>query len=669
MASKSKIEIILSAKDSGLTLALAKAKTQVSAFASSVNSISTPFKTVTRAAMSLSTTLAGVATLGGVGLVALSSSLIKAGQGMDSLRLSYAAISGNSQAAGKEMQFVQKTADQLGLDLLTTAQAYKQLSASAMGTSLAGKQTQAIFTAVAKASTTLGLSADETSGALMAISQMISKGKVSAEELRGQLGERLPGAFQIAASAMGMTTSALDKALSDGTVYADVFLPKFAVALEQRFAGSAAKAATGFTAATNRISSSLDLVNGALGQAVTNNQFFVTALDRVSGGLKGLSTDATSNAAAWRQWAKESALSVLEFVADSADGFNSVYKSLSALSGTLKLTYAGTLLLGKGFQYLFEQANKMAGDDAKAAYWAQAQVDAGKLVEQAMNGAVQSFQNAEQGSTTLAAAAEKVRALREELGKVEAKEVIPAEDVKKTTEEIVKIGNKWVNVTKDVKATNAETTKEVNVDWGKVWTDFEKNGLTAAEAVDSALDKAARARETTITVKQVDARKLGGLIGAYQLGGRIQALASGGGVRSILAGGRLPGFGGGDRRLLLGEDGEVMLRKESVKAGGLRAALAFNAGRFDIVLAELSKRMGTNIGYRLGGLIDSLPQIPQRLAAGGSVDAMSAATPYSALFTFQDQTGQVGRVYGQEIDIKRLESAVAKHNRYRSSNR
>ncbi len=34
------------------------------------------------------------------------------------------------------------------------------------------------------------------------------------------------------------------------------------------------------------------------------------------------------------------------------------------------------------------------------------------------------------------------------------------------------------------------------------------------------------------------------------------------------------------------------------------AALAFNAGRFDVVLNELSKRMGSNIGYRLGGLVE-----------------------------------------------------------------
>ena len=52
----------------------------------------------------------------------------------------------------------------------------------------------------------------------LAISQMISKGKVSAEELRLQLAERMPGAVNIFAKAIGVTTSELDKMLQEGKV-------------------------------------------------------------------------------------------------------------------------------------------------------------------------------------------------------------------------------------------------------------------------------------------------------------------------------------------------------------------------------------------------------------------------------------------------------------------
>ena len=85
----------------------------------------------------------------------------------------------------------------------------------------------------------------------------------------------------------------------------------------------------------------------------------------------------------------------------------------------------------------------------------------------------------------------------------------------------------------------------------------------------------------TISVKMAEARHLGGIIGGYASGGAIQAMANGGNVvKSMLAGGHLPGFGGGDRRLILGEDGEVMLNKFAVAKASPQTALAFNRGDF-----------------------------------------------------------------------------------------
>jgi len=65
----------------------------------------------------------------------------------------------------------------------------------------------------------------------------VAKGKVSMEELRGQLGERMPGAFQAAAKAMGVTTAELDKLVSSGKVTAEELLPKMAEEMEKTFGG------------------------------------------------------------------------------------------------------------------------------------------------------------------------------------------------------------------------------------------------------------------------------------------------------------------------------------------------------------------------------------------------------------------------------------------------
>ena len=55
---------------------------------------------------------------------------------------------------------------------------------------------------------------------------MMSKGKISSEELRRQLGERMPIAMEAMARAVGVTTQELDGLLKKGAVLSkDVMLP------------------------------------------------------------------------------------------------------------------------------------------------------------------------------------------------------------------------------------------------------------------------------------------------------------------------------------------------------------------------------------------------------------------------------------------------------------
>lgn len=144
-------------------------------------------------------------------------------------------LKGSTEAAGAEFTYIQGLARTLGLSLFEAADAYVSLTAATRGTALEGDATREIFEAVSKAMSSLGKSSADTQGALLAISQIVSKGTVSLEELRGQLGERLPGAFQIAANAMGVTTQELDKLVSSGNLTAEEFLPKFASALRDTF--------------------------------------------------------------------------------------------------------------------------------------------------------------------------------------------------------------------------------------------------------------------------------------------------------------------------------------------------------------------------------------------------------------------------------------------------
>jgi tape measure domain-containing protein len=171
--------------------------------------------------------------------------LWSAAQQGQNLNIAFRSVAGSAEGAREELNFIRSTSRQLKLEFYSTAEAYKGIYAAAKDTALKD-EIQDIFLAAAEASAALRLSQDETNGVLRAFSQIISKGKVQAEELRGQIGERLPGAFQLAASAMGVTTQELDKMLENGEVMAEDMLPALARALHDKY-GDAARAAAADT--------------------------------------------------------------------------------------------------------------------------------------------------------------------------------------------------------------------------------------------------------------------------------------------------------------------------------------------------------------------------------------------------------------------------------------
>lgn len=131
--------------------------------------------------------------------------------------------------------FLKELAEESGTEIISLTGAYTKFIAASKTTNLTAEDTENIFRQVAKAGGVLGLSTETINGAFTALEQIMSKGKVQAEEIRGQLGERLPGAFQILAKSMGLTTQELDKQLELGNVLADDVLPKFADELERAY--------------------------------------------------------------------------------------------------------------------------------------------------------------------------------------------------------------------------------------------------------------------------------------------------------------------------------------------------------------------------------------------------------------------------------------------------
>lgn len=181
-------------------------------------------------------------------------------------------ILGSEGEADKKLSELKKLANDLGLEYFTLANTYRSFSAAARASNFDLGNSEKIFKSVAKASAVLGLSSEQLEGALLAIQQMISKGNVQAEELRGQLAERLPGAFSLAAKAMGVTEAELNKLLQTGQVVASDLLPKLADQLDKAYGDKAKDGITGLNAELNKLYSTLQSFAGE-GSFLSKNLF------------------------------------------------------------------------------------------------------------------------------------------------------------------------------------------------------------------------------------------------------------------------------------------------------------------------------------------------------------------------------------------------------------
>jgi len=175
---------------------------------------------------------------------------------LDSLRFAMSAIIKDTIELGQTQDWLKKITNDYGAELVNTTERYIKFRAAAIQSNLSAKDTQEIFGTMTKAAGVLGLKTDELRGIYLALEQMLSKGKVTTEELRRQLGERLPGAMGIMADALGVTIPKLDEMLKKGEVLSAETLPKFAKQVEIAFGLESIKRVDTLAAATSRLKNS-----------------------------------------------------------------------------------------------------------------------------------------------------------------------------------------------------------------------------------------------------------------------------------------------------------------------------------------------------------------------------------------------------------------------------
>lgn len=168
--------------------------------------------------------------------------------------------------ASAEIEKLKQVSLDLGVSFENAGKSYMAFAAATQGTSLEGREID-ITRTIATAGRNQGLSGEQISNATRALTQILSKGTVQAEELRGQLAEALPGALQVAARGFGVTTSQLLKMVEAGRLAGDEFVGVFIDQLKSEGADVNVLGSS-FASVSEQLAVSLQALGAAAGQTI-----------------------------------------------------------------------------------------------------------------------------------------------------------------------------------------------------------------------------------------------------------------------------------------------------------------------------------------------------------------------------------------------------------------
>ena len=175
-----------------------------------------------------------------LGLDKLVSSLKETSVKIDTAKNVLKNVSETTIEYAENLNFLRDISDKYGQDLIVLVNNFGQFRAAAKSSKLEIDDLRKIYESLTRAAGAYHMSADRTNDMMIAVTQMFSKGKIAAEELRRQLGNSLPGAFNLMAKAAGVagitangTTAELEDMMRKGKVLADDVMPTFAAILDE----------------------------------------------------------------------------------------------------------------------------------------------------------------------------------------------------------------------------------------------------------------------------------------------------------------------------------------------------------------------------------------------------------------------------------------------------
>ena len=149
-------------------------------------------------------------------------------------------------------QYFRGTAERMGLDLKGVIQDASKLFVAAKENGYSVQEAQFVYEQFSGLGQLMGADAETQKGITKALSDMFSKGTIQAEELKGQLGDRLPQAMALFAKATGKTSAELMDMMKNGKLTADYILDA-ALVIDKTYGEQMAKMFDTVTANQNRV--------------------------------------------------------------------------------------------------------------------------------------------------------------------------------------------------------------------------------------------------------------------------------------------------------------------------------------------------------------------------------------------------------------------------------
>ena len=154
-------------------------------------------------------------------------------------KMALTSVTGSKEEGEAALERLKAMANEIGFSWRDTASPFARMIASGKTAGMEQGQVEQIFKSVTEYGRVMGLGSDDMKGSLRAIEQMMNKEQVMAEELKMQLGDRMPAVVGMMAEAVGnaegrkVSAKELMKMMEEGKV-SSKYLVEFAQILSKR---------------------------------------------------------------------------------------------------------------------------------------------------------------------------------------------------------------------------------------------------------------------------------------------------------------------------------------------------------------------------------------------------------------------------------------------------